>query len=79
MYKPKNPKLYRRKAEKTLTIFKKTGDPEKTAAKINRSINTVYRHLNFLGYTLPERGRDEFGRLTGTDKGAYLENLEKVK
>lgn len=79
MYEPKNPKSYKQKAKQTLEIFKKTGSVEKTAAKINREVRTVYRHLNFLGYEFPDRGRDKLGRLKSPTKSDYLKNLEKVK
>lgn len=82
MYQPKNPETYKKKAQETLKIFRRTGgDVGKAATKLNRGVRTIYRHLNYLGYKFPEADldRDELGRLKPREKGEYLKNLERVK
>ena len=82
MYQSKNPEKYKRKAQETLKVFKQTrGDAEKTAVKLNRSVRTIYRHLNYLGYTFPGSAltRDKAGKFESLKKDAYLKNLEKVR
>lgn len=81
-YQPKNPIAYTIKAKETLRVFRKTGgNVEKTATKLNRGVRTVYRHLGYLGYEFPgvKPTRDKLGRIRPLEKGAYLENLKKVK